>query len=116
MKSLRILLREGDPVEREPALTPDDVERMRRTVLASAVSARPRDWTMRVALAAALSLLVGVGAWLGHATTRQRTVPQLPAGPDRTAAAQGDSKRQVQFATPGGTRIIWVFDSNFDVR
>ena len=27
-----------------------------------------------------------------------------------------DQRRQVQFATPGGTRIIWVFDSNFNVR
>ena len=24
--------------------------------------------------------------------------------------------RQLQFATPGGTRIIWVFNSEFDLK
>jgi hypothetical protein len=25
-------------------------------------------------------------------------------------------RRQLQFATPGGTRIIWVFNSEFEMR
>jgi hypothetical protein len=118
MKTLRTLLREGDPVDREPALAPDDVERMRRAVLASAESAPSRAWTMRVAIAAAVSLFVGVGMWIGPSTIRPRPAPQPIDEPDQAAAPAiaNDQRRQVQFATPGGTRIIWVFDSNFNVR
>jgi hypothetical protein len=28
----------------------------------------------------------------------------------------GVARQQLQFQTPGGTRIIWVFDSQFEVR
>ena len=118
MKTLRTLLREGDPIDREPSLAPDDVDRMRRVVLAAAGSARPRNWTLRVAIAAAASLFVGVSMWMGPSTTRPRPAPPQIAGRDQagTPAGVDDSRRQVQFATPGGTRIIWVFDSNFSVR
>jgi hypothetical protein len=35
-----------------------------------------------------------------------------PVAPEQTESG----KRQLQFATPGGTRIIWVFDSDFEVK
>jgi hypothetical protein len=118
MKTLRALLQEGDPVEREPALAPDDVDRMRRAVLTSAGPSRRPDWTMRVVLAAALSLIIGVSARLGPSTTQPRPAPRPIDGRDQTGslAVLHGQRRQVQFATPGGTRIIWVFDSNFSVR
>ena len=118
MKTWQALLQEGDPVGREPGMSPDDVQRIRRVVLASEVPARPRDWTLHVAVAAGLSLSVGLGTWFGHDRIQPPLVQQTPAGLDRTAAPglADPGRRQVQFATPGGTRIIWVFDANFHVR
>ena len=31
-------------------------------------------------------------------------------------APMGGGRQQLQFATPGGTRIIWVFDAEFEVK
>ena len=118
MKTLRTLLLEDDPLAAEPALGPNDVDRMRRAVLTSAGPIRRPDWTMRVVVAAMASLVIGVSARLGPLPTQPRPAPRPFDGHDRTeslAIATGQ-RLQVQFATPGGTRIIWVFDANFSVR
>ena len=116
MKTLRTLLREDDPVERESALSADDVDRIRQMLLAAETPRRSRHWKMRMALAGALSVLAGVAAW--HAgwpsSVWQRSDP--PNHVARAPINAPTDRRQVQFATPGGTRIIWVFDPHFDVR
>jgi hypothetical protein len=115
MKTLRQLLQDGDPVGRESGLTLEDAERMRRAMLAADRPTRSRPWAARIALVVGLGVIVGVGAWFGRA-------PRFLNGPSNDTTrlvAPTDAKtsrRQVQFATPSGTRIIWIFDSNFDVR
>lgn len=118
MKTWQALLREGDPVAHEPALTVDSVARMRRDVLAAAEpQARSRFWTMRVIVASALGLLIAIGAWPRETATRQPLASTPEAGDRATApASDGGGRRQLQFSTPGGTRVIWVFDSNFNTR
>jgi hypothetical protein len=113
MKTLRTLLREGDPIDSEPVPPPHEVDRMRRVVLAA--PAAPRSWTRpkTAAAAGALGLIVGAALW-GTYTAARRS-PPVPV--DRSEpSADVDERRQLQFVTPGGTRVIWVFDSSVDVR
>ena len=122
MKSLKTLLREADPIAREPAPTPDEIGRMRRAVLDAGPPARGGGWVPPLAIATALGLLLVSGAVsrLGRPQSQPAPHPE----PDRMARSGGagavvpatDERRQLQFATPGGTRVVWVFDSTFDER
>jgi hypothetical protein len=63
-------------------------------------------------LAATAVLTLAMAVLAGHRAPRsapERGDVPLPA------AAIG-SPRQLQFATPGGTRIIWVFDDALDLK
>ena len=94
MNDVMELLREHDPA-RDKALTRAD----RTRILQRALARTPRTrW--RLAAAFALVALVLVAG----AVVRGRRVEPLP----RRAAV-----RQVQYATPGGTRIIWTLDPDF---
>jgi len=118
MKTVRAALREADPVDGEFGIATDDVERMRRALLACEGQVRPRAWPKYLAAAAALVVLVSLGSWLGAQRVRPGSAQRAPGGRDQLAGpvVADRARRQVQFATPGGTRIIWVFDSSFDVR
>jgi hypothetical protein len=117
MKSLRTLLEEADPLgpqRDEPGLSAQDVQAMRRAVLGAAVSPAPLlAWPRALAVATVVVMMVAAGAMAG----RRWSVGE-PAMPLDANAAVGDDdgRRQVQFATPGGTRIIWTIDPNFQLR
>ena len=116
MKRWQTLLRDGDPVHTEPALPEDSVDRIRRAVLMAETPPRSTSWTMRLTVASALGLLVAAGGWL-HQATGDRPLPPPPTGDGSgTPSADRGERRQLQFSTPGGTRVIWVFNSNFDKR
>jgi|SRR5690348_15548709 hypothetical protein len=115
MKTLQQLLHDGDPVGRETDLTLEETEAMRRAVLGVIGLARSRRPVVRLAFAVGLSVAIGVGAWFSRLSgvlepTTNGTRAPVPA------ARVKSGRHQVQFASPGGTRIIWVFDSNFDLR
>ena len=115
MKDVRETLRDADPLRVEPALSAEEAERMRQTVLDAAVvpPTGSRVWQRAVALAALVVMLIGAGAIVGR-----RLAPRVPpATPDAAAPAPGDpgERLQVQFATPGGTRIIWTINPQFRV-
>ena len=133
---LRAALRRGDPADdgREPGAS--ELRLLRERLLESAAetpaaraagadpAARPgRRWRAALrpafataaAAAAALILALGLvlaldpGGGLGRVVDRVRGA----AGPEETTAAAGPlgaepAHRQVQFTTPGGTRIVWV--------
>lgn len=112
MKNLKTLLRDADP----PGDLPErEAQAIRRAVVA-AVKERPAPaviWSHALALAAMLLLMLGTGATIGRrieppARTAATAPPALSEG--------GGERRQLQFATPGGTRIIWVFNPRFDSR
>lgn len=122
MKSLRHHLQDADPLADEP-LGPDEVMQMRRQLQAGlmdrAVSHRSRG---RVLTAAAVT----GGVALAGAVVLLRS-PE-PAGNtddissiDSTAPVEGTTPeesglRRVYFETPGGTRVIWLFQPESSER
>ena len=107
-------LRAADPLRHDPAMSPQEIDAMRRAVVAAADRREePLSWfpplLALVATAAALVIAV-VGA-------RMRETPRTPAGgasAESAVPSPAGGRRQLQFATPGGTRVIWVFDPEFN--
>ena len=115
MKDLRTYLRQGDPLVREAGLSPAEIDRIRSHVLTAKREAVSRLDAVFVALAATLLLAITGGVLLTRA-------PLPASGPvEPSAAAPSDvttksTLRQLQFSAPGGTRVIWTFNPNFEVR
>jgi hypothetical protein len=109
---LRNYLRDADPVSREPGLSPDSVADLRRAVIAAAHTApvRPFLWGRQLAMAACLTAMVLTGVFAA------RRVPAVVRdAPDSQATLPSDQRTQVRFSTPGGTRIIWTLDPEFQL-
>jgi hypothetical protein len=61
-------------------------------------------------VAVAIVVSISAGRW----RPRDRVVTTGGGGgSDLTDGSDRENRRQLQFATPGGTRVIWVFDSKF---
>ena len=110
MKSLQEHLKDADPVAQEPPLSLEHVLQMRRAIWTSRRTVRSRHvrthraaWTITAA-AVTVAVAAGVSRW-----EHTRTGGAAPAGEAAATAAP----RQLQFATPGGTRVIWVFNPDF---
>jgi hypothetical protein len=123
MKDIGQLLRESDPLAHEAGLAVDEVRRMRRTVTgAASVDAGSKASTpfwpppvlVGVTVGFALVLATIVGRHLPPPQDQAAIGGRVPA-PVGEAAMPEPARRQLQFATPGGTRIIWVFDSKFSL-
>ncbi len=95
-------------------LAPEDLLAMRRTVVAAAGDGSPGRLRRRyLAIAATVVLTTGVGVAVGR---RFETRGPAAAGPAEAARPAGGEQLQLQFAAPGGTRIIWVFNSDLDLK
>lgn len=105
MKTWQELLRAHDPGAQR--MDADAVARMRAVVVQAAQTAGPsaRTWPMRFALAAFACVVLMLSV-----VGTQRT---LDVGSDRALPVAGSERRQIQFATPGGTRIIWEINPDF---
>jgi hypothetical protein len=122
MSSWKDRLREADEaLARE--LSMEESQRLKRTVLAAVPSgARAKRWSLPFALTA--GSLTAASAALVVTTLLTSSGSQATGAGERATAidepADGqpteNGRRQLQFATPGGTRIIWVFDSDFEVK
>jgi hypothetical protein len=117
-------LREADRALRSE-VEPETAHRLRRAVVASAraSAARPVVWPRPFVAAAATLALVCVTliTTAYEARVDHRTVTTAPESRDPPLAASTDGappsdRQQLQFSTPGGTRIIWVFDPGFEVK
>jgi hypothetical protein len=111
MINWRQVLRDHDPIE---PLTADEASAIRHRVIAEAVRAQVSSTPLRRlapvwALGGVLTMAAVAGILV--ARTHPPAPPQIPAAPSAT----GDM-RQLQFSTPGGTRIIWQFNPNFSLR
>jgi hypothetical protein len=117
-------LREADRAF-DAAIEPEDAQRLRRTVLASVRSGAPLAQLWPRAFAVAAATLVLVCATL--LTALQRIEVAEPAAMkakvqvEPAVGSAGDveppsDRQQLHFSTPGGTRIIWVFDPGFEVK
>jgi hypothetical protein len=114
MTEINRRLREADPVRLEPGLSPDTVAEMRRAVLVAAHAAPRRSLveSRQLALAACLGLGVVTGVVVAHRVPPAATGDV--AGP--VTSPESDQRTQVQFSTPGGTRIVWTLDPGFQLR
>ena len=108
MTDWRARLREYDPAGDVPG--PGRFDVMRTVIVETARSARTRRpiGAWRLAFVAGALALVGGAAGDGNGTPR-------PLSDAAELQAQGQ-RRQVQFATPGGTRIIWELNPGFSLR
>lgn len=111
MKDLTQQLLDGDPLARESGLSALDAQSIRQRILVEArtapaetVSWWPRSLAVAGALAVCLLLAIGIGIRLN--VNESRVVQP---------AAQSQTTRQLQFAAPGGTRIIWTFHQELDL-
>jgi hypothetical protein len=121
MTDIKRLLQDADPLrdDQVEGLSQDEAQRMRRAMLAALDEPQAtftlwhRPWALALAVVVVLIGLGGV-AGDGRIGSDRAPIDELRA----TAAANGssDDRRQLQFATPGGTRIIWIFDENLRLQ
>jgi len=111
---------EWQPVLRHVDVTPlsaEETESIRTAMLAAAASTASCGQG-RSPAGAVISGLLGVAVAAGVIAARSVDAPGV-AVPAPTAAAAApvaapiQNLRHLQFATPGGTRIIWQFDPQF---
>ena len=114
MKNLRALLEEADPVRDDPALPTTDAREIRRTMLGAVETPLPLFFPRTMPVAALVVVMIVAGATAG----RRLSSPAATQPPAEAAGIRPESgeRRQVRFATPGGTRIIWTIDPDFQMR
>jgi hypothetical protein len=106
-------LRDADPLRHEAGLSPDTVAGLRRAVIAAAHAAPVSRvfWGRQVAMAACLAVMVLTGV-----LAARRVPSTIRDGADPlTASSSVQRTTQVRFSTPGGTRIIWTLDPEFQL-
>lgn len=114
---VRNWLRRGDPGNDGSEPGPLEFASIRREILAVAFEKRASAWTLSPVWATAAAVLLAV--WVGGSL---EPPPTSPASDPRPAAFRGarpgpttPQTRQIQFDTPGGTRVVWVLDPEFKV-
>ena len=115
MRDLKQLLTDGDPVAREAGSSPIDAANMRRVIVSAVVERAPQpvaaSWPRPFVMAAVVAACLVVGVSIGLRFDREPKVDQKSGA---RASSQG-ARRQLQFVTTGGTRIIWTFHENFEL-
>jgi hypothetical protein len=122
MTDWRIRLRDADRALGSD-VEPETAQRLRRSVIVASradVSAA-RSWSRTfVATAATLALVcVALLTALQGVPLTDDVASTAGNGDKAAVAAVTDApsdRQQLQFSTPGGTRIIWVFDPAFEVK
>src|SRR5262245_10670379 len=114
MKDLRTRLQEGDPVAREGGLSRDDRDRMLCHILTA--TSEPASASQRTLLVLATALVL---VTVGSALRTHRFVSRTADGGEVatvTHPSGPSTVRQLQFSTPSGTRLIWIFNPNLSLR
>jgi hypothetical protein len=116
MTDIKKLLEDADPLRTEEPLSPAEAQVLRTAMLEAAVTA-PRTvrsvWHRPLAVAAVVVVLIGLGGVTGDRSSKPSSADLRGADPTQSDT---NEKRQVQFATPGGTRIIWILDPGFSLQ
>ena len=105
MKDLRSRLMQGDPLLREGELSGSESRHLRAQVLAAKPASKGRYSNLMVPIAAMLLCMAVGSGWLVRTSV-----------PDTAPESTQVRTRQLQFSTPGGTRILWTFNDNFELR
>src|SRR5688572_21135505 len=118
MNDVRDWLKDGDPVVNELPLSDADLLRMRRAIVTAGESRESSfsDWARgswaAATVAIALLIAVGMSRWTRPAEEAARSV--TPGSAATSAAPETVTRRQVQLIAPGGTRVIWIFNADFN--
>jgi len=125
MTDYRAQLRADDPA-RHAEMSAADVARIRCRVVSAAADANrlarfvwPRSFVLTTAALSVTCTLALVALQQSVLELRRKIGgSDRPALSDTAAVNEAPpvQKQQLQFATPGGTRIIWVFDAEFEVK
>lgn len=105
MKDLRSRLAPDDPLLREGQLSEAEARRLRERILAAKPAHSGPYSALMLPVAAMLLLMAAGSGWLVRTS--------LPEGAADSAQVR---TRQFQFSTSGGTRILWTFNDNFELR
>jgi len=105
MNDLRSHLQRGDPLSHEGGLTPADAMRMRRNILSAAPVANVGTGWRFVSVTAMLILVCVGSIWFVRV-----------AVPEPVVLRAEQPHQQLQFSAPNGTRIIWTFNPDLEVR
>jgi hypothetical protein len=125
MTDWRTVVREVNAHDEEDRLSAQQTEEMRRAVLAAASTAVPESagwsWMRPLVVAATVIAMIAGGVAVGLRFNLLMPAENSVSQPgDPSAMAQAPvattPNRQLQFLTPGGTRIIWVFNSELDLK
>jgi hypothetical protein len=124
MTDLKKLLQDADPLRTEETLSPAEAQVLRTAMLEAAATAPPRvrfGWSRPLAIAAIAIVLIGISG----VTSDRGVRPFSSSAPSGTVSPSIDpnprtpndpERRQIQFATPGGTRVIWILDPNLPLQ
>jgi hypothetical protein len=123
----RSAMREAAERDDQDQLSAKEAQVMRRVVVAAvAEGARERAgsiWMRRPVLLAAtivaiISVGIATGVHLGLTNSQPPATPLASEVPIETTNTRNVNtpSRQLQFVTAGGTRIIWVFNSDLDLK
>ena len=116
MNDLTKQLREADPVPREQGLSDDQCRDLRRQIVAAAPGEPIPALSLfrTLPLAIAFSLIVALAVLSVHRPDDGRPGETAPHPPPASLSSGG--RTQLQFSTPGGTRIIWTIDPAFHLN
>jgi hypothetical protein len=118
MTDIKRLLTDADPVQHDDGLSFDDAQAIRREMLGAIADPQvaASAWHRPLALAAAAALILGISGVAGHRSSSTTSRSVVPVDPAMPSGSSGENTRQLRFATPGGTRIIWIFDQNLRLQ
>jgi len=117
MNRVRTRLRASDPLHEEPEILPEDVQRIRQRL--RSIDPVHHQRVLGRALAVPIALLTVAGAGFFACPAIAQWWMRIESAP-QTARSDGaptqPAVRQVQFVTPGGTKVIWVVDTRVPKR
>jgi len=121
MTDLRTEIRDALRDDEDERLSVDEAAAMRRFVVASVAPVNETgaalSWFQPLAVAATLVGMIAVGSTVGHRfDSRAGTAPARSGSHENPPASAQDRARQLHFSTPGGTRIIWIFNSDLELK
>jgi hypothetical protein len=129
MTDWRTAMRDTARRDEQDQLSPGEVDAMRRLVVAAAgqrAETPAVPWLRPMFVVATVAAMIAVGT----VTAIKMDLSGRSSSPltDTTAATSPSARnssaestfvapsRQLQFSTPGGTRIIWVFNSDLNLK
>src|SRR4051794_5307100 len=111
MSTLRDDLRRADPLTREPTLSVDEADALRRRGLSFTPHAPRRRLPGRRLTVATAVVILGVAVSGLVRVAMHRPPAQLRMSRPRAGTFDaGESVRRVYFQTPSGMRVVWLFE------